>query len=125
MVSPLRLSNFHAYYTNLVGPNLCSGSYGSVPIPVSAAAEATLKSIEGNVDIFLKLQVFDYLNPARHRMAKFVGAGPDEIVFVPNTSHGLNTVLRNLVWNEGDLIVTGKRWPSRLRVRASHFSLDP
>lgn len=80
-----------------------------MPIPVSTAAEATRKSIEGNVDRLIKLHLPEYLTPARHRMAKFVGAGPDEAVFVPNASHGLNTVLRNLVWNKEDIIVTG-RW---------------
>jgi selenocysteine lyase/cysteine desulfurase len=79
-----------------------------VPIPVSAAIEATLKSIEGNVDRFIKLHLSEYLTPARHRMAKFVGAGPDEVVFVSNASHGLNTVLRNLAWNKEDIIITGR-----------------
>jgi len=88
-----------------------SGAYGSVPVPVSAAVEATRKSIEGNVDRLIKLHLPEYLTPARHRMAKFIGAGPDEVVFVPNASHGLNTVLRNLVWNTEDIIVTGKRPP--------------
>jgi selenocysteine lyase/cysteine desulfurase len=42
-------------------------------------------------------------------MAAFVGAGADEVVFVPNTSHGTNTVLRNLIWNKDDIIITGRR----------------
>jgi len=91
-----------------------------VPVPVSVATEATFKSIEGNVDRFIKLRLLDYLTPARHRLAKFVGAGPDEIVFVPNASHGLNTVLRTLVWNKEDFIVTGRRRQlSHLRVHTS------
>jgi hypothetical protein len=49
-------------------------------------------------------------------MAKFVGAGPEEVVFVPNTSHGLNTVLTNLAWNEGDIIVMGRKVPHYLPV---------
>src|SRR5712691_5420694 len=91
------------------GPNFFSppGAYGSVPIPVSAATEATFKSIEGNVDRFIKLRLPEYLTPARHRMAELVGAGPDEVVFVPNASHGLNTVLRNLIWDKEDIVVTG------------------
>jgi selenocysteine lyase/cysteine desulfurase len=80
-----------------------------VPIPVSDATAATFKSIEGNVDRFIKLQLSEYLTPARHRMAEFVGAGPNEVVFVPNASHGLNTVLRNLIWNKEDIIITGRR----------------
>jgi hercynylcysteine S-oxide lyase len=79
-----------------------------VPIPVSSATENTFKSIERNIDIFIKLHLSEHLDLARHRMAKFVGAGPEELVFVPNASHGLNTVLRNLVWNKDDIIIIGR-----------------
>jgi hercynylcysteine S-oxide lyase len=85
-----------------------SGAYGIVPNPVLAATEASFRSIEGNIDRFIKLRLSEYLDPARHRMAKYLGAGPEEIVFVPSCSHGLNTVLRNLLWNEGDIIIGGK-----------------
>jgi selenocysteine lyase/cysteine desulfurase len=57
-------------------------------------------------------------------MAKFVCAGPAEIDFVPNASHGLNTVLRNLVWIKEDIIVTGMRKPSYVRVSTSPISFD-
>ena len=65
--------------------------------------------MEKNIDRFIRLHIPEYLNPARHRMAALVGAGPEEIVFVPNTSHGINTVLRNLLWNKDDIIITGRR----------------
>ena len=111
-------ATFHTRATHFGRPDafILTGSYGSVPIPVSAAIEATSKFIEGNVDRFIKLHIPEYLTPARHRMAKFVGAGPEEIVFVPNASHGLNTVLRNLTWNEGDIIVTGRGGPLHMPV---------
>lgn len=42
----------------------------------------------------------------RERIAKLVGvADVDEVVIVPNSSHGLNTVLKNIIWEEGDVIV--------------------
>lgn len=78
-----------------------------MPKPVSAATEAIAKSIAGNTDRFVKLRVPETLNPARRRVAKYLGAGPEEIVFVSSTSDGLNTVLRNLLWNKGDVIITG------------------
>jgi hercynylcysteine S-oxide lyase len=80
-----------------------------VPIPVSSATENTFRSMERNIDRFLRLRLSEHLNLARHRMARFVGAGPEELVFVPNASHGLNTVLRNLVWNKDDIIIIGRR----------------
>ncbi|KAI0303839.1 PLP-dependent transferase [Multifurca ochricompacta] len=86
--------------------NLNHGSYGSVPNPVSQATAANFRYMEGNIDRFMRLHLPEHLRPARHRMAKFVGAGPEEIVFVPNASHGINTVLKNLVWNKGDIIIT-------------------
>lgn len=102
MVSTLQSPSSH------VGPDIfCSGAYGSVPNPVLAATDACFRSIEGNIDRFIKLDLAEYLTPARHRMATFLGAGPEEIVFVPSTSHGLNTVLKNLLWNNGDFIITG------------------
>jgi hercynylcysteine S-oxide lyase len=79
-----------------------------VPNPVLAATEATFKAIEWNIDRFIKLDLTEYLSPARHRMAKFLGAGPEEIVFVPSCSHGLSTVLKNLLWNKGDIIIGGR-----------------
>ncbi len=79
-----------------------------MPNPVLAATEATFKAIEWNIDRFIKLDLTEYLSPARHRMAKFLGAGPEEIVFVPSCSHGLSTVLRNLLWNKGDIIIGGR-----------------
>jgi hercynylcysteine S-oxide lyase len=80
-----------------------------VPIPVSTATEATFRAIEGNIDRFIRLHLLEHLDPARDRMARLVGAGPEEIVFVPNASHGLNTVLRNFVWNKEDIVLTGRR----------------
>lgn len=38
-------------------------------------------------------------------VASLVGAEHDEIVFVPNTTHGINTILRNIEWREGDVVV--------------------
>ena len=90
-----------------------------MPNPVLAATEATFRSIEGNIDRFIKLRLSEYLDPARHRLAKFLGAGLEEIVFVPSCSHGLNTILRNLLWNEGDIIIGGRQLSSYLPVFSS------
>ncbi|KAH9972771.1 pyridoxal phosphate-dependent transferase [Lactifluus volemus] len=102
-----QMRQYFSFEENYV--NLNTGSYGSVPIPVSSATENTFRSMERNIDRFLRLRLSEHLNLARHRMARFVGAGPEELVFVPNASHGLNTVLRNLVWNKDDIIIIGRR----------------
>ena len=42
---------------------------------------------------------------ARERIAQLIGAETDECVIVPNSTHGIKTVLRNLEWSHDDIIV--------------------
>lgn len=56
----------------------------------------------------MKETYFDLLIHTRTRLAKFIGAGEtDEVVLVPNASHGISTILRNFEWNEGDILIEG------------------
>jgi len=41
---------------------------------------------------------------ARQKVADLIGAKLDEVVLVSNASMGINTVLRNFDWEEGDII---------------------
>ena len=49
-----------------------------------------------------------FLLDARQKMAQFIGADLDEVVMIPNTSLGINVVLRNLDWEEGDTLISCK-----------------
>ncbi len=51
--------------------------------------------------------VFSFLYHSRESIAKLVGADRDEVVFTPNATLAINTVLRNFEWREGDLLVGG------------------
>ncbi|KAI0028988.1 PLP-dependent transferase [Vararia minispora EC-137] len=86
--------------------NLNHGSYGSLPVPVFDYCTKVARSIEANPDKFVRIALPNVLRGLRERMAPFVGAQPDEVVFVQNASHGINTVLRNLEWHPGDIIVS-------------------
>jgi selenocysteine lyase/cysteine desulfurase len=46
------------------------------------------------------------IEAAREKVARFIGAGHDEIAFLPNTSWGLNLVAQSFPWKEGDNVVT-------------------
>ncbi|KAL5526017.1 hypothetical protein ACEPAG_7355 [Sanghuangporus baumii] len=85
--------------------NLNNGSYGSLPLPVLTACEKMSREIEANSDRFMRSTYIPILRDVRARVAALVGADTDECVIVPNATHGINTVLRNLNWNEGDTIV--------------------
>jgi len=41
---------------------------------------------------------------ARQKIADLIGAKLDEVVLVSNASMGVNTILRNFEWEEGDII---------------------
>ena len=81
------------------------GSYGSLPIPVSRACRAIGDEVEGNPDKFIRLTYEALWIKCRERIAKLIGAHVDECVLVPSATHGVNTVLRSIDWNEGDAII--------------------
>jgi kynureninase len=82
-----------------------SGSYGSIPIPVSRACQALADEIEGNPDKFIRLNYKARWVHCRERIAALIGADVDECVVVPNTTEGINIVLRNIDWKKGDVII--------------------
>ena len=60
---------------------------------------------------FLARELEPQLDAARAALAQFVGANPDDLVFVPNATHGVNTVLRSLAFQPGDeLLVTDQEY---------------
>lgn len=85
--------------------NLNSGSFGTVPTPVIEACKAIADEIEACPDKFMRLKYSAQLLQCRERIAKLLGTSPKECVFVPNAIHGINTVLRNLAWKKGDVII--------------------
>lgn len=85
--------------------NLNNGSYGAVPLPVLNVCNKIALQIEANPDRFLRLIYQDLLNESRAQIAQLIGAKTNEVVLVHNASTGLNTVLRNIEWEEGDIII--------------------
>ena len=60
---------------------------------------------------FLARELEPQLDAARAALAQFIGANPDDLVFVPNATHGVNTVLRSLAFQPGDeLLVTDQEY---------------
>ncbi|KAH7884325.1 pyridoxal phosphate-dependent transferase [Phlebopus sp. FC_14] len=85
--------------------SLNHGSYGSLPLPVRAYCDELTTKIESNPDKFVKVDCINYWNTARERVAKLIGAETDECVLVPNTSHGIATILRNFSFNKEDILI--------------------
>lgn len=86
--------------------NFNHGAFGSVPLPVSAAARKLSKSIEANPDHFFHTSYLSLLPDVRRQLAEMIGADTDECVLVSNATTGINVVLRNFRWEKEDIIVT-------------------
>jgi selenocysteine lyase/cysteine desulfurase len=87
------------------------GSYGSLPNLVREAADKLTTLVERNPDKFMRFTSLPLLTHVRERLAKFIGAETDEVVLVPNASHGINTVLKNFEWQQGDILIDGAHNP--------------
>lgn len=83
------------------------GSFGSCPRPVLAMQAAFRRRMERQPITFFVRDLEPLLDEARSALAGFVRAAPDDLVFVPNATTGINTVLRSLRFRRGDeLLVT-------------------
>lgn len=84
--------------------------------------------IEANPDHFHRIGYLPLLVDVRRKLAQMIGANVDECVLVANASMGINTILRNFDWEEGDTIVACKHFTTRLArgltaIRASQYNL--
>jgi selenocysteine lyase/cysteine desulfurase len=64
--------------------------------------------IEANPDHFHRIGYMPLLIDVRRRLAQLIGANIDECVLVQNASTGVNIILRNFEWEEGDIIIPCK-----------------
>ena len=83
------------------------GSFGSCPRPVLEYQSALRERLERQPVQFLVRDLEGLLDEARGHVAQFLGAPARDLVFVPNATSGVNTVLRSLRFEPGDeLLVT-------------------
>jgi isopenicillin-N epimerase len=83
------------------------GSFGASPKPVLAFQARIQKRLERQPVRFFLEECEPLLDEARSTLAKFLRADAADLVFVPNATTGVNTVLRSLRFRKGDeLLVT-------------------
>ncbi|MCP3997131.1 MAG: aminotransferase class V-fold PLP-dependent enzyme, partial [bacterium] len=89
--------------------HLNHGSFGACPAPVLEEQRRWQKRMEANPVRFFTETLQPAIDTSRIALAKFVGADPDGLVFVPNATAGINSVLRSLEPDLGpgdEIIVT-------------------
>ncbi|KAI0441868.1 aminotransferase family protein-like protein [Xylaria telfairii] len=81
------------------------GSFGTFPNTVRDYQRNLQNETEARPDTFIRFTYPKLLLQARLAVAPLLGADAEEVVFVPNALSGINTVLRNLEYVEGDVIL--------------------
>jgi selenocysteine lyase/cysteine desulfurase len=82
-----------------------SGSFGTYPRPVRDAMRAFQDQSEARVDQFIFYDNSKFLDESRAAISTVLKAPVETLVFVPNATTGVNTVLRNLIFEKGDKIL--------------------
>lgn len=82
------------------------GSFGACPIPVFEAYQAWQRRLERQPVLFLGREVAALDREARQALGAYLGTAADNLVFVPNATHGVNIIARSLTLGPGDEILT-------------------
>ncbi|HEV3286510.1 MAG TPA: aminotransferase class V-fold PLP-dependent enzyme [Steroidobacteraceae bacterium] len=96
------------------------GSFGATPRTVLAEQDRWRVRMERHPTHFMSEELPPALRAAAARLAAFVGARADDLVFAENATAGCNTVLRSLRLAPGDeILVTDHGYPA-VRKAAEH-----
>jgi isopenicillin-N epimerase len=92
----------------LLRPNLVflnHGSFGACPRPVFQEYQRWQRELELQPVEFLGRRFAGLMLEARRKLAEYLGAQADDLVFVPNATTGLNIVARSLPLEPGDEVL--------------------
>ena len=81
------------------------GSFGATPKPVFEAYQGFQRRLEAQPVRFFQRELPALLQDARVELARYLGAPPDNLVFVPNATFGVNVAARSLALGPGDEVL--------------------
>jgi|RhiMetdeSRZDD1v2_1073273.scaffolds.fasta_scaffold78810_3 isopenicillin-N epimerase len=84
------------------------GGYGACPVEVFEEYQRLQRELESEPTTFFTRGLEAALRDARAALASFVGARADDLVFAPNATSALNTVIRSLRIRPNEEILTTK-----------------
>ncbi|MBL4847242.1 MAG: aminotransferase class V-fold PLP-dependent enzyme [Planctomycetes bacterium] len=99
------------------------GSFGAAPRVVLEEQQAWRVRLERQPVKFMAREAEGLLDAARGVLGEFVGADSCDLAFLPNATHGLNTILRSLKFSPGDEILTTSHGYNAARTAAT-FACD-
>ena len=85
------------------------GSFGACPRPVFETYQRLQRELERQPIEFLarERRLPELLEPARLRLAEYIGSPPGDLVFATNASSALNAAIRSLELEQGDEVLLG------------------
>ncbi len=82
------------------------GSFGACPRAVFERYQEWQLELERQPVLFLARRLEELLAEARGALGAYVGADPDDLVFVPNATAGVNVAARSLGLRPGDEVLS-------------------
>ncbi len=81
------------------------GSFGATPRPVMEEYQAWQRRLEAQPVLFLARESRENFRAARQILAAYLGADPQNLVFIPNATFGVNVLARSLDLQPDDEIL--------------------
>jgi isopenicillin-N epimerase len=103
----LPVSNLKEHF--LLDPDIIffnHGSFGATPRPVFDVYCDWQRRLEWQPVQFLGRDALGYFEEARQRLAEYLAADPQDVVYVPNATFGVNIVARSLSLGSEDEVLT-------------------
>ena len=97
-------NKYFSYKEDLVPLN--NGSFGAFPLVVKEKLINLIHQCEDDVDKYIRYDFPRELEESRKIVAELINVDSSTVVFVPNVTTAINAVLRTLIWNPGDVIIT-------------------
>ncbi len=82
------------------------GSFGACPKSILAEQRKLQEQMESEPVDFLLRDLEDLLDRNRHALGSFIGAEPEKLVFVPNATTAVNSIVRSLPLARGGNVVS-------------------
>jgi len=82
------------------------GSFGATPRPVFENYQDWQRRLENQPVLYLDRELQEHFRIARQKLASILKADPDNLVFVPNATFGVNVIARSLDFQPGDELLT-------------------
>src|SRR5215217_8190452 len=93
----------------LLDPNIVflnHGSFGATPKPVFDAYQDWQRRLERQPVLFLGREYNELLYEARTALGEYLHSDPEDLVYIPNATHGVNIIAYSLNLQPGDEILT-------------------